>query len=175
MARASPTMIRLGYSDCASCHISPQGGGMLPRLTAKASTRRRVCAGRRSIRSTPLRRGCSTTSASSPPRSSPRCSRTDRDITSDDVPAARPHVVADAAAQSSQRRIRPRDAGLEQRVERHDGGQYCRLQVAVPIPAERQLRVAIGRDECLAASGYPIRWRSSATATTLAIRHTRRR
>jgi hypothetical protein len=28
-ARASPTMIRLGYSDCASCHISPQGGGML--------------------------------------------------------------------------------------------------------------------------------------------------
>src|SRR6185312_1283874 len=29
MARASPTMIRLGYSDCASCHLSPQGGGML--------------------------------------------------------------------------------------------------------------------------------------------------
>src|SRR5262249_62115562 len=29
VARASPTMIRLGYSDCASCHISPQGGGML--------------------------------------------------------------------------------------------------------------------------------------------------
>jgi len=28
-ARASPTMIRLGYSDCASCHLSPQGGGML--------------------------------------------------------------------------------------------------------------------------------------------------
>jgi len=28
-ANASPTMIRLGYSDCASCHISPQGGGML--------------------------------------------------------------------------------------------------------------------------------------------------
>jgi hypothetical protein len=29
LAHASPTMIRLGYSDCASCHISPQGGGML--------------------------------------------------------------------------------------------------------------------------------------------------
>ena len=28
-ARASPTMIRLGYSDCATCHVSPQGGGML--------------------------------------------------------------------------------------------------------------------------------------------------
>jgi hypothetical protein len=28
-ASASPTMIRLGYNDCASCHISPQGGGML--------------------------------------------------------------------------------------------------------------------------------------------------
>jgi hypothetical protein len=28
-ARASPTMIRLGYNDCVSCHISPQGGGML--------------------------------------------------------------------------------------------------------------------------------------------------
>jgi len=28
-ARASPTMIRLGYSDCVSCHISPQGGGLL--------------------------------------------------------------------------------------------------------------------------------------------------
>src|SRR6266849_8543953 len=26
---ASPTMIRLGYSDCATCHISPQGGGLL--------------------------------------------------------------------------------------------------------------------------------------------------
>jgi|RhiMetdeSRZDD1v2_1073273.scaffolds.fasta_scaffold365168_2 hypothetical protein len=26
---ASPTMIRIGYSDCAACHISPQGGGML--------------------------------------------------------------------------------------------------------------------------------------------------
>src|SRR5262249_45243442 len=28
-ASASPTMIRLGYSDCASCHISPQGAGLL--------------------------------------------------------------------------------------------------------------------------------------------------
>src|SRR5258705_208063 len=26
---ASPTMIRLGYSDCAACHLSPQGGGLL--------------------------------------------------------------------------------------------------------------------------------------------------
>jgi hypothetical protein len=26
---AAPTMIRIGYSDCAACHISPQGGGML--------------------------------------------------------------------------------------------------------------------------------------------------
>ena len=28
-ARALPTMIRLGYTSCASCHISPQGGGLL--------------------------------------------------------------------------------------------------------------------------------------------------
>jgi hypothetical protein len=28
-ARALPTMIRLGYSNCAACHISPQGGGLL--------------------------------------------------------------------------------------------------------------------------------------------------
>jgi len=28
-AFASPTMVRLGYSDCATCHLSPQGGGML--------------------------------------------------------------------------------------------------------------------------------------------------
>jgi hypothetical protein len=28
-ALASPTMIRLGYSDCAACHVSPQGGGLL--------------------------------------------------------------------------------------------------------------------------------------------------
>jgi hypothetical protein len=28
-AIASPTMIRLGYSDCAACHVSPQGGGLL--------------------------------------------------------------------------------------------------------------------------------------------------
>jgi hypothetical protein len=26
---ALPTMVRLGYSDCAACHISPQGGGLL--------------------------------------------------------------------------------------------------------------------------------------------------
>jgi hypothetical protein len=26
---ASPTMIRLGYTDCASCHLSPQGAGLL--------------------------------------------------------------------------------------------------------------------------------------------------
>jgi hypothetical protein len=26
---ASPTMIRLGYTDCAACHISPQGAGLL--------------------------------------------------------------------------------------------------------------------------------------------------
>ena len=26
---ASPTMIRLGYRDCAACHVSPQGGGLL--------------------------------------------------------------------------------------------------------------------------------------------------
>src|SRR5258708_17114915 len=24
-----PTMIRLGYPNCSSCHISPQGGGLL--------------------------------------------------------------------------------------------------------------------------------------------------
>ena len=28
-ALASPTMIRLGYTDCATCHVSPQGGGLL--------------------------------------------------------------------------------------------------------------------------------------------------
>lgn len=28
-AHALPTMIRLGYPTCASCHISPQGGGLL--------------------------------------------------------------------------------------------------------------------------------------------------
>jgi len=28
-AFALPTMIRLGYPNCASCHISPQGGGLL--------------------------------------------------------------------------------------------------------------------------------------------------
>jgi hypothetical protein len=28
-AFASPTMIRLGYHDCATCHTSPQGGGLL--------------------------------------------------------------------------------------------------------------------------------------------------
>lgn len=28
-ARALPTMIRLGYVNCAACHISPQGGGPL--------------------------------------------------------------------------------------------------------------------------------------------------
>jgi hypothetical protein len=26
---ALPTMVRLGYNDCASCHVSPQGGGLL--------------------------------------------------------------------------------------------------------------------------------------------------
>jgi hypothetical protein len=29
VADASPTMIRLGYSTCTSCHISPQGAGLL--------------------------------------------------------------------------------------------------------------------------------------------------
>src|SRR5438128_9339597 len=28
-ARALPTMIRLGYSNCAVCHVAPQGGGLL--------------------------------------------------------------------------------------------------------------------------------------------------
>lgn len=28
-AHALPTMIRLGYPNCASCHIAPQGGGLL--------------------------------------------------------------------------------------------------------------------------------------------------
>src|SRR5215212_4582251 len=28
-AFATPNMIRLGYPSCASCHISPQGGGLL--------------------------------------------------------------------------------------------------------------------------------------------------
>src|ERR1700750_3042760 len=26
---ATPNMIRLGYPPCASCHLSPQGGGLL--------------------------------------------------------------------------------------------------------------------------------------------------
>src|SRR5687767_13092859 len=29
LAMAAPTMIRLGYRDCASCHVSRQGGGLL--------------------------------------------------------------------------------------------------------------------------------------------------
>lgn len=29
VASASPTMIRLGYAGCASCHLSPQGAGLL--------------------------------------------------------------------------------------------------------------------------------------------------
>src|SRR3954451_20004766 len=28
-AEATPNMIRLGYPNCASCHLSPQGGGLL--------------------------------------------------------------------------------------------------------------------------------------------------
>jgi len=28
-AEATPNMIRLGYPTCASCHLSPQGGGLL--------------------------------------------------------------------------------------------------------------------------------------------------
>jgi len=28
-ALALPTMVRLGYTNCAACHISPQGGGLL--------------------------------------------------------------------------------------------------------------------------------------------------
>ena len=28
-ALALPTMIRLGYTNCAACHIAPQGGGLL--------------------------------------------------------------------------------------------------------------------------------------------------
>ncbi|PYY17933.1 MAG: hypothetical protein DMG61_01520 [Acidobacteria bacterium] len=28
-ARSLPTMIRLGYTNCSTCHISPQGGGLL--------------------------------------------------------------------------------------------------------------------------------------------------
>jgi hypothetical protein len=30
-AAAYPNMIRLGYPTCASCHVSPQGGGVLTR------------------------------------------------------------------------------------------------------------------------------------------------
>jgi hypothetical protein len=30
-AAANPNMIRLGYPNCASCHVSPQGGGLLTR------------------------------------------------------------------------------------------------------------------------------------------------
>lgn len=31
-AVASPTMIRLGYAGCASCHLSPQSGDLLTTL-----------------------------------------------------------------------------------------------------------------------------------------------
>ena len=27
--KALPTMIRLGYVNCAACHVAPQGGGLL--------------------------------------------------------------------------------------------------------------------------------------------------
>ena len=42
-ASATPNMIRLGYATCSSCHLSPQGGGLLT-PTAKGSMRRRTCA-----------------------------------------------------------------------------------------------------------------------------------
>ena len=28
-ASATPNLIRLGYTNCASCHLAPQGGGLL--------------------------------------------------------------------------------------------------------------------------------------------------
>ena len=28
-ALASPSMIRLGYTNCSACHFTPQGGGLL--------------------------------------------------------------------------------------------------------------------------------------------------
>jgi len=31
MHYAYPNMIRLGYTSCATCHVSPQGGGVLTR------------------------------------------------------------------------------------------------------------------------------------------------
>ena len=36
---ASPTMIRLGYSNCTACHFSPQGGGLLTAYGKGAYTR----------------------------------------------------------------------------------------------------------------------------------------
>jgi hypothetical protein len=40
-AYALATMIRLGYTNCAVCHLSPQGGGLLTPY-GRASTRLRV-------------------------------------------------------------------------------------------------------------------------------------
>ena len=30
---ALPTMIRLGYNNCAACHVSPQGGGQMEAMS----------------------------------------------------------------------------------------------------------------------------------------------
>jgi hypothetical protein len=34
-AHALPTMIRLGYANCAACHISSQGGRPVERLRSR--------------------------------------------------------------------------------------------------------------------------------------------
>jgi hypothetical protein len=41
--KALPTMIRLGYVNCAACHVAPQGGGLL-NAYGEVSTKHRACA-----------------------------------------------------------------------------------------------------------------------------------
>ena len=42
--KALPTMIRLGYVNCAACHVAPQGGGLL-NAYGRFFPRRRVIEG----------------------------------------------------------------------------------------------------------------------------------
>ncbi len=54
-AATSPT-ISLGYADCASCHLSPQGAGLLTAHGAAVEEARRLCARENSAEPNPARR-----------------------------------------------------------------------------------------------------------------------
>ncbi len=168
---ASPTMVRLGYSDCATCHISPQGGGLLTTYgkgVDEAQSFRRKEVHPVDTSTSRLLYDVRLVTAS---QLVDTLATSSRPVTSSTLRLQ----ARSSARESTEPGLWPGESGLRCLVG-SDRREPCRLQRHCTSTGRRRTwRLRPAATKCRAASAFPIRWRSSERAMMLATRPIQRR